>query len=105
MVTWRPPIPSNGIILHYIVQYKKFNDSQYSSLSPLGLEATITGLQEGEQYNIRVRAYTIIGGGSFSDANSSTCKLLVCDWPAKLTGHMFAFLIHNFCSHAIFNTY
>ena len=63
-LSWKTPDPANGIITHYQVDYKTSNGS-YSSLEPFNtnLICTITGLISNTEYNIRVTAFTVVGGG------------------------------------------
>ena len=72
MVTWEEvlPIDQNGIIIMYEVQYEPLQFME--SLSTLVINTTdmavdLTHLQEYVEYNIRVRAYTIVGPGPYSD--------------------------------------
>ena len=75
LVTWDPvpEIDRNGIITQYEVE---FNQSTFSEVSTSNLTATnssqlmmeLEGLEEYVEYTIRVRAYTIVGPGSFSVA-------------------------------------
>ena len=75
LVTWDPvpEIDRNGIITQYEVE---FNQSTFNEISTSNLTATngsklmmeLEGLEEYAEYTIRVRAYTIVGPGSFSIA-------------------------------------
>jgi len=75
MVTWDPvsEIDRNGIITQYEVE---LNQSTFNEISTSNLTATIgpqlmvelEGLEEYVEYSVRVRAYTRVGPGPFSDA-------------------------------------
>ena len=78
-VSWREPLDSNGIIIVYEVEYtlnvtnrQNFSDSELTTSNETfsnGLYTVRIGnLQAFGEYEIRVRAYTIIGPGSFSSA-------------------------------------
>ena len=72
MVTWEDilPIDQNGIITNYEVQYEPLEfmerlDTMFVNTTDMAVN--LTNLQENVQYNISVRAYTIIGPGTYSD--------------------------------------
>ena len=70
-ITWEPVrlIDQNGIITQYEVEYvaSMFSTiAQAQSTLPSLLMITLTGLEEYVQYSIRVRAYTAVGAGPFS---------------------------------------
>ena len=75
LVIWDPvpEIDRNGIVTQYEVE---FNQSTFNEISTSNLTATngsklmmeLEGLEEYAEYTIRVRAYTIVGPGSFSIA-------------------------------------
>ena len=74
-VIWEevPEINHNGIIIMYEVQYEPLEtfDGQISTdtvnITNISILSTVlTGLEEFVQYNISVRAYTIIGPGPYS---------------------------------------
>ena len=74
-VTWNevPAIDRNGIITKYEVEY---NQSIFSGATMYNtttvdsptLTVDLTGLEEYVEYSIRVRAYTSVGAGPYSDA-------------------------------------
>ena len=99
MVAWWEvlPIDQNGIITIYEIQYEPLQFME--SLSPLVTTTTdmvvnLTNLQEHVEYNISVRAYTIVGPGPYSDPvtertledrkSVSTCLILEDYWPFLL---------------------
>ncbi len=63
-------IDQNGIITRYEVTYNREvnvgNQSNFTDGNTLN--TTITGLDEFTEYNISVRAYTIVGPGPYSRA-------------------------------------
>ena len=72
MVTWEEvlPIDQNGIITNYEVQYEPLQfmgslDTMFVNTTDMAVN--LTNLQEYVEYNISVRAYTIIGPGPYSD--------------------------------------
>ena len=71
-MTWEvvPAIDENGIITNYEVRFEplEFTESLTTSfVNTSNLTVVISGLQEYVQYNISVRAYTIVGPGPYSD--------------------------------------
>ena len=71
-MTWEevPAIDKNGIIIHYEIQFEPLEFTSVlttDTINATNLSAVITGLQEYVEYNISVRAYTIIGPGPYSD--------------------------------------
>ena len=66
-LSWIPPDPPNGIITQYQLQYRRVGGS-YTSLQLLNtdLTRTVTGLTSRVHYEVRVRARSTIGYGSFS---------------------------------------
>ena len=71
MVTWErvSAINESGIITNYEVEVDPvdFNDILTTTyVNTTNLSTVITGLQENVEYDIRVRAYTVIGPGPFS---------------------------------------
>ena len=72
MVTWDeiPGLDQNGIITEYEVQTEPLDfpaDISVDLLTASSLSIVVTGLQEYVFYDIRVRAYTIVGPGPYSD--------------------------------------
>ena len=75
LVTWDtvPAIERNGIITQYEVE---FNQSTFNEIFTSNLTTTngsqqmveLEGLEEYVEYSVRVRAYTSVGPGPFSDA-------------------------------------
>ena len=71
-VTWERvlAIDENGIIINYEVQFEPLEFTETlstSSVNTSDLTVVISSLQEYVQYNISVRAYTIVGPGPYSD--------------------------------------
>ena len=71
-VHWGPvsQIDQNGIITHYQVEYT-------SSISTAAFNTTlmslpINGLEEYTEYTLRIRAFTSVGGGPFSQPVTAT---------------------------------
>ena len=72
MVTWDeiPGLDQNGIIIDYEVQIEPLDfpdDIMTNLLTTTNLSILVTGLEEFVNYNIRVRAYTSVGPGPYSD--------------------------------------
>ena len=75
-LSWMPPVPPNGIITQYQVEYRS-NSSGFELLQPtnVNLTRTITGLSSNTQYIFRIIAFTMEGNGpasSTADAHTST---------------------------------
>ena len=70
-IEWEAP-PStdqNGIIIGYTLQYRKSNESSYSTVLPTSIAlANISNLNEFTEYQIKVAAATASGLGPYSDA-------------------------------------
>ena len=72
-VCWEevPAINMNGLITVYMVNYTPLDTfaGQISSVTvnTTLMNAILTGLEEYVEYNIRVRAYTSVGPGPYSD--------------------------------------
>ena len=49
---------------HYVVEWKKTSDSNYFTMDSRASQAVITGLQNNQQYNVRVKAVNEIGVSS-----------------------------------------
>lgn len=66
-----PFIHQNGIIITYEVLYEPLDsyDGQLEgqSMNVTSLSTVLTGLEEFTEYNISVRAYTVVGAGPYSD--------------------------------------
>ena len=99
MVTWERvlAIDENGIIINYEVRVEplEFTESLTTSfVNTAALMVAISSLQEYVEYNISVRAYTIVGPGPYSDPVTertledrklvSTCLILEDYWPFLL---------------------
>ena len=73
-VSWDPvpPIDQNGVITQYEVEYNQTTFSEVSMYNTTTVNSTtlmvdLTGLEEYVVYSIRVRAYTSVGAGPYSD--------------------------------------
>ena len=71
-MTWEEvlAIDENGIIISYEIQFEPLEFTSVlmtDTINTTNLSAVITGLQEYVEYNISVRAYTIICPGPYSD--------------------------------------
>ena len=73
-VTWEevPAIDQNGIITQYEVEYNQstFSGATMSATTTVDsstFTVDLTGLEEYVEYSIRVRAYTSVGAGPYSD--------------------------------------
>ena len=65
-----PELDQNGIIITYEVQLEPLDfpaDILVDQLNTTDLQERATGLQEAVNYSIRVRAYTSLGPGPYSD--------------------------------------
>ena len=67
-VTWRAPTVDTGLtITGYSVQYRTSSTGPYSRAGTVsGRSTTITGLQLGTRYRVRVAAVTQLGTGVYS---------------------------------------
>ena len=74
LVSWDvvPAIEQNGIIILYEVQYEPMmtfgGQLMTMAMNTSNTSIVLGGLQEYVEYNISVRAYTIVGPGPFSPA-------------------------------------
>ncbi|XP_035275397.1 immunoglobulin superfamily DCC subclass member 4 [Anguilla anguilla] len=71
LISWRPPVESNGIIVEYRILYSgngSLPDHQWSSLSCHGsiTSTEVQGLQSSTYYFFKIGAYTYVGAGPFS---------------------------------------
>ena len=68
-----PSIDRNGLIIAYEVEYVPVMDfgglitADMINVAGTDLSVILTDLQEYVVYNISVRAYTMVGGGPYSD--------------------------------------
>ena len=64
-----PPEMPNGIITQYQMEYRSGNSSDFISLNINNriLTYTVNGLTSDTEYVFRVRAFTVVGHGPFSD--------------------------------------
>ena len=71
-LSWNIPSMPNGIITQYQVQYRIANSNDtYGSnevnTTTTDLTYTVTGLNTNTQYDLRVRAFTVVGRGPSSN--------------------------------------
>ena len=72
-VTWSAP-SSDRPIQHYQVDYRVGTSGSWSTRSPnpTSTSVTLTGLQRGTSYQVRVRAVSDVGNGEWSNTASET---------------------------------
>ena len=71
MVSWSAPSSTGGAITHYDVGYRR--SGNYTIINNIsGTSRTITGLTNGQSYEVRVRAANSIGNGPWSNTTSAT---------------------------------
>ena len=88
-VSWTPPTPPTGsTVTGYSIQYRIGSSGDYTTTTDPGrgsTSTTISGLQLGRTYQVRVGARTEIGVGadSYSMAQSSTydCEFCLTNFP------------------------
>ena len=71
---------TNGMITNYELQYRiSFSDSPYMALNGTSLIRTVNDLDPSTPYDFRVRAYTRVGPGPYTNVvmNGTTCKFLI----------------------------
>ena len=80
-VSWSPvpAIDLNGVITQYEVEYNQTTFSEVSMYNNTTVNSTtlmvdLTGLEEYVVYSIRVRAYTSVGAGPYSDVVMETTQ-------------------------------
>ena len=88
-VSWDlvPIIDQNGVITQYEVEYNQTTFSEVSLYNTTTVDSTtlmvdLTGLEEYVEYSIRVRAYTSVGAGPYSNVVVETtledCMYYLC---------------------------
>ena len=88
-VSWDPVpvIDQNGVITRYEVEYNQTTFSEVSLYNTTTVNSTtlmvdLTGLEKDVDYFIRVRAYTSMGAGPYSDVVMETkqedCMYYLC---------------------------
>ena len=60
---------------HYVVEWKKTSDSNYFTMDSKASPAVITGLQNNQQYNVRVKAVNEIGVSSTYISSAPTAAV------------------------------
>ena len=78
LVTWKPvpPIDQNGIVTEYEVEFNqsKFEEIPISNLTTVNasvLVIEVRDLEEDVDYSFRVRAFTNVGSGPYSQAGQA----------------------------------
>ena len=71
-VAWEevPERDRNGIIIMYEIEYWKMGDQDNSNnitVGPAVLSLVLNGLEDFQIYVVRVRAYTVVGAGPYSE--------------------------------------
>ena len=85
VLSWRPPLEPNGVIIAYEVRYSSEGiTAEKTNVTVIGQDNsfTITGLLPSTRYNISVVAYTIVGPGVAVAMEWSTTnirKLTLCN--------------------------
>ena len=119
MVTWErvSAINESGIITNYEVEVEPVDFTDILIIiyvNTTNLSTVITGLQEYVEYDIRVRAYTVIGPGPFSPPETERtledgmCFHIICRQTVtiiKLT-EIYCLLtepVFSLCIHSSFN--
>ena len=72
-----PPNPTNGIITQYRLQYRRCSSGDIFPVLRLNTAVirTVTGLTVDTEYCFRVRAFTVVGLGPWTDeVMGRTCK-------------------------------
>ncbi len=88
-LTWEAPVETGGMeITGYRVQHKLATEADYptSSISLITTTTTITGLESGTQYDVRVAAVNQEGRGAWLTGAGSTAPEFVATVPAAPTG-------------------
>ena len=80
-VSWNPVplIDQNGVLTQYEVEYNQTTFSEVSMYNTTTVNSTtlmvdLTGLEEDVEYSIRVRAYTSVGAGPYSNVVMETTQ-------------------------------
>ena len=64
-LSWKMPSRPNGIIIKYEIQYQTASNSQTASVTSAAHK--VTGLVGDTEYQFRVRGYTRVGAGPWSN--------------------------------------
>ena len=106
-VTWRAPTVDTGLtITGYYVQYRTSSTGPYSRPRPVSrspTSTTISGLQLGTRYRVRVATVTQLGTDVYSsDVVGTTYKR---EWTGvKVSTLMKLFSVHGYSCHNILST-
>ena len=76
-LSWMTPNPTNGIITEYRLQYKRCSSGDSFSVLHLNtaVTRTVTGLAVDTEYCFRVRAFTVVKPGPWTDeVMGRTCE-------------------------------
>ena len=69
ILSWLPPDPPNGVILHYLLEYRingSSEDFTVVNISATNQIHTITELMISSQYRFMLTAFTVVGRGNSS---------------------------------------
>jgi len=66
-LSWRAPNTPNGIIIQYEVQYSVDSSTSFANFTD-ALMGTVEELSSAANYALKIRAYTRVGAGPFSDS-------------------------------------
>ena len=71
-LSWNTPIDDNGSeIIEYVLEYTENNNNTlYTNIGNTGLSYTLSGLNNGSLYTLRVAGINIAGTGQFSNLSS-----------------------------------
>ena len=70
ILSWRPPLESNGVVIQYEVCFNHCKTFIYTNTSHTN--HTLTDFPPDTDVTFSVRAYTIIGSGEYVTAEEST---------------------------------
>ena len=76
-VSWSAPDNNGASISDYDVQYRKGSTGDFTAVADASIGSsdssyTITGLDNGDEYEVQVRAVNAVGDGSWSDSGKGT---------------------------------
>ena len=86
-VTWTAP-QSDVSISQYQVQYSRSGITSWSSAAPVSDSTTSTYLEElvaGSEYQVQVRAVSVIGSGMWSEVQSGTTYISELSTSSEIT--------------------
>ena len=71
-VTWTAPNANGSPILNYILEYKPSDDTSWTAVTVTLTTTTLTGLTNGTEYDVRVRAVNAVGNSAWSSSVTGT---------------------------------